>query len=366
MSRKSLKNSKRIVIKLGTNTLTNKDGSLDLKYLQSIASQVSELKKQGKDIIIVTSGAIGSGCSELGIKEKLRDINMRQVAAAVGQSSLIESYKKIFSKYNLKVAQILLTYEAFSNRKIYLNLRNSINTLLKLDIIPVINENDPISPHEIATTFGDNDKLSVLVASKMEADLLVMLTDVDGLYDKNPQNNKDAKLIKTVDKIDSKIERIAGQTKSLRGLGGMRTKIDAAKVAMNSGCGMVIVNGRIKNVLVNLIKGKDIGTIFISENKLSNKQRWILYAKSEGKIIVDAGAKKALLNKKSLLASGIKNIEGNFKSKDIVEINDFAKGLSNYSSRDLKKIKGKKSDQIKKILKKDAKEVILREDMVFS
>lgn len=364
MNRKFLKNVNRIVIKIGTNILTKKDGRLDLNYLQKIASQIIKLIDEGKEIIIVTSGAIGSGCSELGIKGKIRDIKSRQIAAAVGQSSLIENYKKIFRKNNLKIAQILLTYDSFSNRKTYLNLRNSISAMLKLNIIPVINENDPISIDEIGASFGDNDRLSALVASKIEADLLIMLTDVRGLYDKNPER-KDAKLIKIVDKIDSRIEKIAGQAKSLRGLGGMRTKIEAAKIAMNSGCNMIIAFGKTKDILLNIMKGQEIGTFFISKNKLSNKQRWLMYAKSNGKIIVDEGAKKALMNKKSLLASGIKNVQGNFKFKEIVNINNFAKGVSNYSSADLKKIKGKKSDQIKKILEKDAKEVILRDDMVF-
>lgn len=256
---RNFKDVKKIVIKIGTNTLSNEDGSLDFRYIKKIASDISRL--ENKQIIIVSSGAIGAGCAELGLKGKIRDISLRQVAASVGQSALIENYKNAFNKYNIKVAQILLTYDSFSDRKTYLNLRNSIALLLKKGIIPIINENDSISTMEIDASFGDNDKLSALVASKMEADLLIMLTDIDGLYDKNPEN-KDAKLIKVVREINKDIEKIAGKAKSIRGLGGMKTKIEAAKIMMSSGSRMIIAQGRTKNILTKIIDGKDIGTIF--------------------------------------------------------------------------------------------------------
>ncbi len=247
-------------MKIGTNLLTERLCGLRTDFINGIAKQIANLNGGGKEILIVTSGAIGAGCTELGVK-KSKEVDVRQALAAVGQSDVMKAYHDAFSKYNVKVAQILLTYEDFSNRKRYLNLRNAINKLLSLGVIPIINENDPISVDEIGATFGDNDKLSALVASKVNADLLIMLSDIDGLYDKNPKTNKDAKLIRKVSKITKEIERAAGKSGSAFAIGGMVTKIKAAKMAMDSGCDIVICNGRKKGVLGRAISGKE-GTLF--------------------------------------------------------------------------------------------------------
>lgn len=253
---------KRIVIKIGTNLLTERLCGLRTGFIRKIAKEISALKK-GNQIIIVTSGAIGAGCTELGIK-KPKKIDVRQALAAVGQSTVMRAYHDAFSKYNIRVAQILLTYENFSDRKRYLSLRKSVNQLLKKGVIPIINENDAISVDEIGLTFGDNDKLSALVATKLNANLLIMLSDINGLYDKNPKTDRNAKLIKKVGKITKGIEKTACKSGSTFAIGGMITKIKAAKLVMSKGCSMIICNGKKKNILKKAIKGKE-GTLFKKE-----------------------------------------------------------------------------------------------------
>ncbi|MEM2941829.1 MAG: glutamate 5-kinase [Candidatus Bathyarchaeia archaeon] len=361
---------KRVVVKIGTSVLTKPDGSLDRKYMAEIARQVCELTKQGREVIIVSSGAIGSGVKELGLKTMPRDIPTRQGAAAVGQSILMEAWRSAFREFGVKVAQILLTYEAFSNRRTYLNLRNSMSILAKYGTIPIINENDPISVHEIEATFGDNDKLSALVAGKVDAELLVLLTDVDGLYDRNPRR-RDAKLIPEVKEITAEIERIGGEPGSWRTKGGMKTKIEAAKIAMKSNCNMVIANAREKDVLTRILKGEELGTFFIaSKAPYTNKERWIRFSKSRGTIRIDRGARDALMRGRSLLPSGIVKIEGDFDAGDVVSINysdqEVAKVVVDYSAEELNKIKGKHTDQIERILGyKNYDNVFRRENMVF-
>jgi len=335
---------KRIVVKIGTNLLTEKLCGLRTDVISQIANQIAEIKKQGNDIIIVTSGAIGAGCTELNIK-KSREVETRQALAAVGQSAVMRAYHDAFTKHNVKVAQILLTYEDFSNRKRYLNLRKAINKLLSLNVIPIINENDPISVDEIDATFGDNDKLSALVASKVNADRLIILSDIDGLYNKNPKTNKDAKLIKKVDKITKEIEQAAGKSGSLFAVGGMVTKIKAAKMAMDSGCDMIICNGK-KNVLKKALQGK-AGTLFTAKEKLSNKERWIKFSKAKGKLLINECAVDVLQKGKvSLLAIGVDKVTGEFKKGDTVEINNIAKGIVDHSSKEINNLKGKKGKVI--------------------
>ena len=261
MRRDDLDNIKRIVIKIGTSVLTKPDGSLDKEYMHEVAKQCHALMKSGKIVTIVTSGAIGSGIKELGLKHAAREIPTRQGAAAVGQSILMDCWRSAFRKFGAKVAQILLTYEAFSNRRTYINLRNSLEFLTKCNTVPIINENDPISVHEIEATFGDNDKLSALVAANTDAELLILLTDVDGLYDKNPKH-KNAKLIHEVMDLTPMIEKIAGKPGSWRTKGGMKTKIEAAKIATKSNCSMIIANAREENVLARILRGEDLGTLF--------------------------------------------------------------------------------------------------------
>ena len=322
---------------------------------EDIAAQVARLRDSGKTVIIVSSGAIGIGCEELKMKERPREIPLRQAAAAVGQNILMQEWMTAFNKHNLKVAQLLLTYEAFSNRITYLNLRNSISALLEAGVVPIINENDPICVHEIEATFGDNDKLSAMVASKVEAELLILLSDIDGLYDKNPKKNEDAKLISTIEKITPEIESYGGSPTSMKGVGGMRTKIEAAKITSMAGCHMVIANSAIRDVVMKIMDGEDIGTLFLArDGKYKNRTRWIILSKTSGKLIVDKGAGEAVRKKRGLLPSGIIEVAGVFDRGDIIEIESegtvFAKGITDYSSSELDKIKGKHSDMIEKIL----------------
>ncbi|MFZ2411111.1 MAG: glutamate 5-kinase [Candidatus Methanoperedens sp.] len=346
---------KRIVLKIGTSSLTNEDGSFNRRLTEDIASQVAKLRKQGKTVIIVSSGAIGIGVEELKMPSRPREIPLRQAAAAVGQNILMQEWMAAFNKHDLKVAQILLTYEAFSNRMTYLNVRNSISALLDFGAVPIINENDPICVHEIEATFGDNDKLSAMVASKVEAELLVLLSDIDGLYNKNPKKNEDAQLISTIEKITPEIESYGGSPTSMKGVGGMRTKIEAAKIASMSGCHMVIANSALDDVVIRIMDGENIGTLFLArDGKYKNRTRWIILSKASGKLIVDKGAQDAIKKKRGLLPSGIIEVAGMFDRGDIIEIESdgtvFAKGITDYTSSELNKLMGKHSDMIEKIL----------------
>lgn len=253
-------NAKRIVVKIGTNVITKKDGTINLSLMEDLVNQIAVIKKRRKDILIITSGAIGAGMRELQLKAKPKDVTMQQVCASIGQHILMSNYQSLLSKYKIKVAQILLTYNDFSNRKTFNYLCRSLKKLLDLGVVPIINENDPISIDEIGPSFGDNDILSALIASKMGADLLVILTNVDGLFNKNP-SHKNAALIKEVTNINKNIESIAGKPNAL-GLGGMKTKIKAAKIAVKSGTTVIIANGRKDSVLNKIINNKNIGTIF--------------------------------------------------------------------------------------------------------
>ena len=346
---------KRIVVKIGTTSLTNEDGSFNRHLTESIADQVARLRGLGKTVIIVSSGAIGIGCEELGMPSRPREIPLRQAAAAVGQNILMQEWMAAFKKHDLKVAQILLTYEAFSSRMTYLNLCNSISALLEAGVIPIINENDPICVHEIEATFGDNDKLSAMVASKVEAELLILLSDIDGLFDKNPKKNEDAQLISTIEKITPEIEGYGGNPTSMKGVGGMRTKIEAAKITSIAGCHMVIASSALDDVVLRVVNGEDIGTLFLArDGKYKNRTRWIILSKASGKLMVDKGAREAIMKSRGLLPSGIVGIAGEFDRGDIVEIESeetvFAKGITDYTSSELNKIKGKHSDMIERIL----------------
>ena len=250
--------SKRIVIKIGTNTLTDGKGMLDLKLIGKLVSQIAKIKSK-RDVVIITSGAIGAGMQELKLKERPKDVVMKQVCAAVGQNILMSAYKSLFDKHKIKIAQILLKYDDIADKETYKNLSNSMEKLLELGVIPIINENDPISINEIGPSFGDNDNLSALIAEKIKADLLIALTNVDGLYSKNP-TEKGALLIKEVKNIDKRIESMAGKSASL-GIGGMKAKIEAAKKATKAGVIVVIANGRANNILIRILNNEEIGTI---------------------------------------------------------------------------------------------------------
>ena len=251
---------KRIVIKIGTNVLADKKGAINYKIMKNLVEDIIKIKKKSIEILIVTSGAIGAGMSELGIEKRPSDVKMQQTCAAVGQSILISKYREFFSKYRIKVAQILLAYRDFTDKKTEINMGNSINTLLNLGVIPIINENDPISINELGPSFGDNDNLSAMVACKVKADTLIILTNVDGLYDKNPVS-KDAKIINDVRNFYSFIENLDGDSDGL-GIGGIKTKIAAAKLAASNGIKAIIANGTKTRVLNDIMSGKKIGTVF--------------------------------------------------------------------------------------------------------
>ncbi|MEL4305160.1 glutamate 5-kinase [Methanococcoides sp. LMO-2] len=350
-----LGDAEKIVIKLGTTSISREDGSLNTEFMEKVAAQVAELHNAGKKVILVSSGSIGIGIEILNLNCRPKEIPVRQAAAAVGQGFLMQHWMEAFRKYDLNVAQILLTYDSFTNRLTYLNLRNSISTLLSYGVIPIINENDPICVHEIEATLGDNDKLSAMVASKTEADVLMLLTDINGLYNKNPKRHDDAVLLNTVEEITPTIESYGGSPTSMKGVGGMRTKIAAAKICNMAGCYMVIANSNVDNVISRVLSGENIGTLFLANQFVhKNRIRWIILGKASGIIKVDSGAKKAISNSMSLLPSGVLEVEGAFDRGDIVKLECngevFGKGITDYTSEELKSIKGKHTDMIAEIL----------------
>ncbi len=377
MDREKIKQSDRIVIKFGTNILTNDEGEVSLSRIYSFIEDVSTLKKSGKEVILVTSGAVGLGKKKLGITST-EATAMKQACAAIGQSKLMSIYESAFDQYNLAVAQILLTEDDFSQRKKYLSLRTTLNKLLELNVIPIINQNDTVSTieldeiySEMQICFSDNDKLSALVASELDADLLVILSDVDGLFDSNPKTNPDAKIIPIVKNLTTEIIA-CGEAASVGGRGGMKTKLEAARLVTRSGGTVIVANGKIPSVISQIFSGKEIGTIFLpKEEMLSGKKRWIGYATNVlGKIVVNYGAKKAILEKEtSLLPIGIVDVINEFKKGEVVSIideneNEIARGIVNYNSEDCKKIAGSHSDEITKILGyKNYDEIINRDNI---
>lgn len=325
----------------------------------------------------MTSGAVGLGKKKLGITST-EATAMKQACAAIGQSKLMSIYESAFDQYNLAVAQILLTEDDFSQRKKYLSLRTTLNKLLELNVIPIINQNDTVSTieldeiySEMQICFSDNDKLSALVASELDADLLVILSDVDGLFDSNPKTNPDAKIIPIVKNLTTEIIA-CGEAASVGGRGGMKTKLEAARLVTRSGGTVIVANGKIPSVISQIFSGKEIGTIFLpKEEMLSGKKRWIGYATNVlGKIVVNYGAKKAILEKEtSLLPIGIVDVINEFKKGEVVSIideneNEIARGIVNYNSEDCKKIAGSHSDEITKILGyKNYDEIINRDNI---
>jgi glutamate 5-kinase len=357
--------AKRIVIKIGTNTLTKND-HLDSEYIQAVARQVKALHDSGKQVVLVSSGAIGMGATRLALSEPPRDIKMRQACAAIGQPLLMAQYNAAFAECGLTTSQVLVTAEVLDHRQTYLNLRNAIETLLKLNTVPILNENDSVSTDEIGTAFGDNDKLSALVASKIDADLLILLSDIDALYEQDPRINPEAKPIETVVEITDEIIKIAGNKGSQFSTGGMKTKIKAAQIASDAGCRMVLTNGRIPDVIQSIVEGQTIGTIFLPKRRLSNRARWILHSSACGTIHVDQGALRAIENHKSLLPSGVVSVEGVFESGDVIAINKHAKAVTSLSSTQLLRLIGKHSTEIKKLFGPDQRDVVaIPEDIVF-
>lgn len=359
--------AKCIVVKVGSSLLTEKN-RLNLKRMEEIVDQLASLQKENKEIILVTSGAIAGGMGRLGLR-KLTTMPQKQAAAAIGQNLLMGIYERLFKKRGCLVAQVLLTSEDIQNRERYLNARNTLLTLLNYKAIPIVNENDTVAVDEIR--FGDNDTLSALVASKVEADLLIILTDTGGLYTTDPKR-RGARFIEEVSEITPQLEKMASGSGTLRGTGGMVTKLRAAKIARSSGVAMLIADGRIRNVIKRLLAGERLGTFFLPKERLRSRKRWIAFGLPlSGKIKIDEGAKEAISKRnKSLLPSGILEVKGRFSVGDGVSIIDegdreFARGIVSYSSREIEKIKGKKTSQIEEILGyTDYDEVIHRDNLV--
>jgi glutamate 5-kinase len=351
--------AKLVVLKVGTNAITNTEGNLDTEEMGRLAQQIAVAMKQGDKVVLVTSGAVAAGIAELGIPLKPKDVAFQQVAAATGQSVLMARYRELFKKFDLKVAQILLTAEDLSNRASYVHTCDVLGLLLKIGVVPIINENDVTSVDELMRTegykvnFSDNDILSVLVAGAVGADLVIILSDVDGLYTTDP-GQPGAELIKKVDSITAELKSSLNG-KSKLGRGGIQSKIKAAEIATSCGIPVVIANSRKENVLLDVLAGKDIGTYFKPQNRMSAVKRWIAYgAAVKGTIYVNEGAKKAILEGSSLLPVGVTKVVGIFDVGDVVSLEDenqgeFARGNPNYNSNQLNLIKGL---QVTEVLKK--------------
>lgn len=370
VERKDLKKCQRIVIKVGTSTLTYKNGQLNLQRIDRLVRQMADLHNQDKEVLLVSSGAIGVGATRMGLKKVPPTMPEKQALAAIGQGALLHIYEKIFAEYGKTVAQVLLTRGDFDERIRYLNATNALLAILNMGVIPIINENDTVVVEEIR--FGDNDTLSALVAGVVDADLLIILSDVDGLYNCDPRLNADACLLSEVDEITEEIEENSRSRGSKFSSGGMYTKLKAARMCMAAGVPMIIANSEENNVITRLMDGEKLGTLFIPrEEKMQARKKWIAFGRlPQGEIIVDDGAKDALLNKgKSLLPSGIVKVKGDFQPGEVVRVitldeKEIARGLTNYSAEEVRLIAGKNTGSIEKILgHKDYDEVIHRNNL---
>ena len=356
MHRESVKTAARIVVKLGTGVLTDSRKQPDPAQLEQLVAQVAALRKSGKEIVLVTSGAVGAGMGALGYEKRPGELAELQACAAVGQSRLMAMYAELFARHNLHVAQVLLTHDDLEHHERHLNARNTLVTLLGRGVVPIINENDAVSFTEIK--FGDNDTLSALVASLLPADLLVILTTVDGVIENFGRANP--KTISVIEKIDSDLEKIARDTDSDTAVGGMASKIQAAKIAVRSGIPLVIASGKKKNVLAKILAGENEGTLFVAPpTKLQGRKRWIaFFHHPQGALFVDDGAKLALREKgRSLLPPGVARCEGGFAAGDVVRICDlngteFARGIAKFSAAE---VRGRKLARV---------EVVHRDDLV--
>jgi glutamate 5-kinase len=376
-----IKQARRVVIKLGTAVLMREEKGIALSRFYSFVEAIADIKQSGRDVLLVSSGAVGLGVERLGLARSEQLLPLKQACAAIGQGRLMALYADAFDRLGIISAQVLLTEEDFSNRRRYLNLRGTVTKLLELKALPIINENDTVSTAELESVdfsayvkinFGDNDKLSALVASKIEADLLLILTDVEGLYTANPNSSTAAKLIPLVEEITPEIEELAQSgDKSTVGRGGMKTKLEAARIAVQSGCAVVIASGKIPNIIERIFKGEDLGTLFLPHSELTSKRRWIAYATTvKAALVVNLGARAALIERKaSLLAAGVTEVRGNFERGDVVSILDeqeheFARGIVNYSSDEARKISGLDSSKIDELIEKRNYDALITRDNI--
>jgi glutamate 5-kinase len=380
LARASLAQANRIVIKIGTNTIMrSKDspgrlvgperddpGGVDVEYLYGAAAQVAELARAGKQVVIVTSGAIGMGARELGIGRRVTEVRMRQACAAVGQIALMDEWRRAFGVFGLTPAQILVTRETWDDRTAYLNLRSSVEALLEARVVPVFNENDVVSTAEIGNAFGDNDQLSALIASKADAELLIILSDVDALYDADPRGNPGARPIPYVAEITDEMAAAAGGRGSEFSTGGMATKLKAVAIARDAGCKVVIAHGREPKVVSRIVAGEAVGTLFDAEAGLRNRERWIKNSSPRGSISIDPGALAAIRARRSLLPRGVVAVEGRFARGDVVLVNGVAKVVTSLSSEELEKALGRKSEEVEALLGPGTPRLVARpEETVF-
>ena len=348
--------AKTVVVKVGTNVLADATGQLDRHRIQSLADQLHRVRAGGRKVVLVTSGAIGAGVGKLGLGKRPTDLPQLQACAAVGQSALMQLYQECFTPHSIHTAQILLTAGDFDSRGRYLNVRNTIRTLFEYDALPIINENDTVSVAEIK--FGDNDHLAAMVTNLLRAPLLVLLTNVDGLYSDDPKTNPDAKLLATVPNIDRSVSELAAATKSALGTGGMKSKLRAARLATAAGGAVIMANGSHDGILDRIFAAEPVGTLFLPHGEdVPAWKRWLGFtARPKGTLHVDTGAKRAVVEQgKSLLPVGVTTVEGEFGKGDVVSICDeaggeIARGLSNYSSEDASRLRGKQTEQIATLL----------------
>jgi len=359
--------ARTIVVKIGTNALSRPDDTLDLDRISSIADQLVRLRQTGKKVLVVSSGAIGAGIGLLGLKERPKELPHLQATASVGQAHLIGSYDDAFQRHGLRASQILLTANDFRRRVRYLNIRNTINTLFEYDVIPVVNENDTVSIDEIK--FGDNDRLAAMVSSLLERPLLIILSVIDGLYDRDPKD-PGAKVIPLVEHWDETLRGLAAETKSTRGTGGMVTKLEAVRMATSGGGHVIIANGTDRTVLDKVRESQEIGTLFLGSGEpVAAWKRWIGYTVTPvGKVRLDAGATKAVRdNGRSLLAIGVTGVDGHFSKGEIVSVLDpqgieVARGLINFNSQQLAQIAGQRTAEIVRLLGADADKAVIHRD----
>jgi glutamate 5-kinase len=372
--------SRRVVIKLGTAVLMRDEAGVAMSRFYAFIEAISELRKGGREVLLVSSGAVGLGAQRLNLSGRPELLSLKQACAAVGQGQLMALYSDAFGRLGITTAQVLLTEEDFGNRARYLNLRSTITKLLELGTLPIINENDTVSTAELESvdapvhrkvSFGDNDRLSALVASKIEADLLVILTDVDGLYTANPNNTGTARLIPLVPRITDEIEDVARGSASGVGRGGMKTKLEAARIATRSGCATLIANGKQEQVISRIFAGEEMGTLFLAQTELSTKRRWIAFATTvNAAVVVNDGARQALEERKaSLLSAGVVEVHGEFERADVVSILDergreFARGIVNYSSTEARKISGLKSEKIDELIESRNYDALITRDNI--
>jgi len=398
-ARAALANANRIVVKIGTATLTRPasspgrlprtfspagkgflseeetlreaqphptKGTIDTAYIYEVAEQFAHLVREGKQVILVTSGAIGMGAHELGLTRRVTEVRMRQACAAVGQPILMEEYRRAFGVFGLSAAQLLGTRDEWDDRASYLNLRKTVETLLESRVIPVFNENDSVSTAEIGNAFGDNDRLSAYVASKIDAELLIILTDVDSLYDSDPRENPDARPIPYVKELSDEHLAAAGGRGSEFSTGGMKTKLAAGAIARDAGCRVVIAHGREPSIIRRVVSGEPLGTLFDAAHALKNRIRWLKNSQPRGRLTIDEGALAAIRERNSLLPRGVVAVEGDFGRDTVVLVNGIVKLISNFSSAELRAVLGKRSEEIEAILGENAPHVIARpEEMAF-